>query len=764
MSATGATDTSHKFKVSLSVSGTAAGTAHRTSQAEIIISISPADAPTVATQYVTPKRMNPSDSLKITGIIGNINTVGVNCTWSVDDASINLPILASTPTLFLLMPSSIGQYVLNFALPSATLRERASFVFTLSCVPGNSVIRTSSSLLVSTNGPPLAGQFIVTPTRGLGMNTSFMFLSSKWFDEDLPLSYHYGFVSSGALMTLQSRSEISYGNSKLPVGDANLGYTLKLFAQVFDVMNAQTTVYDVAVVNSTVVSTKLLKDLISAELSNGAISVDNTKKVIGLVSSIMNNVDCSKSPNCTALNRSPCNDVANTCGVCVSNRFTSSDEGHSSNSPCIRVTTLQNSVSSSSSAGTLEPTSCLKHTDCWGWQQCVRRSCISPEKLCQGNCSGHGSCKFQDEQSFAQIKTCKVGDASCVAYCECNSKPVRYSGSTCSKTHEDMKASQALRGQLLLGLKNLTKSEDLSPETASSWISNLGSITGKTDEISSQAVDTVGQVLSNVVSSMEKAKMIIPTKSAAILMDSLSNNIIIAKNTDKASAARRRRLSGSDGLSAGGVIANYSNGFPEYLKKPMDMISRFGELMASDMVVTVLITHSTVMYQILTVPICIEQVPGQPPISYTKSQFRLTTAVLDHSAPIVNVSVVIPQTTAELALNRPTPKLELSVPSAASSSTMTIKAVVLSNTLFDNAAMLSNVVHVSSCAVAPGGSASRRLSSDKPTSIKVVLPNNNPSSLKALNSTVTKPFELSCVEGRESSLSKTCPLSVRYAS
>jgi len=295
--------TDYTYKISLLVSGAATEYGQRSSQAEIVISISPADAPTVSVQYVTPKRMNPSDSLKVTGTVGNVKVVDVNCTWSIDDASIDLPAVASTPIIFLLVPSSIGQSVLNFALPPATLRERASFVFTLSCIPEKNAIASSASLTVSTNGPPLSGQFSVIPVTGTALNTSFMFLSSKWFDEDLPLSYHYGFVAAGSLVTLQSRSEISYGNSTLPVGDASLDFSLQLFAQVFDVMNAQTVVYKTVTVRKTIVSTKRLNDLISTELSSGASSVDNTKKVIGLVSSMLNTVDCSKSPNCTALNR-----------------------------------------------------------------------------------------------------------------------------------------------------------------------------------------------------------------------------------------------------------------------------------------------------------------------------------------------------------------------------------------------------------------------------------------------------------------------------
>ena len=200
-----------------------------------------------------------------------------------------------------------------------------------------------------------------------------------------------------------------------------------------------------------------------------------------------------------------------------------------------------------------------------------------------GNCSGHGSCKFQDAQSLVVVKSCKVGDASCIAYCVCNSK---YGGSTCSKTLEDMKASQSVRGQLLLGLNNLTKTEDLSPEIATSWFSNLGAITSNTDEISSKAAGTVGKVLSSVVSRMEEANMAIPPKSMAVLMDSLDNNVIIAKQADI--QTRRMRLSSSSFIATATITAgNSSNTFPDYLKKPLDMVNRYGSIIVNDMVVHV---------------------------------------------------------------------------------------------------------------------------------------------------------------------------------
>ena len=148
-----------------------------------------------------------------------------------------------------------------------------------------------------------------------------------------------------------------------------------------------------------------------------------------------------------------------------------------------------------------------------------------------------------------------------------------------------------------------------------------------------------------------------------------------------------------------------------------------------------------------------------------KSLFRLTTVVLDHSAPLVNESVEIPQTVFELAVNKPAPLLEISAPESASSdSSFALKAVVLSNNLFDNAAMLSSILHVSVAAARPSSSgatpggltSSRRLSSADQSSFKVVLQNNKPLSSAISNTTQPKIFALTCKAGIVTSLNKTC--------
>lgn len=49
------------------------------------------------------------------------------------------------------------------------------------------------------------------------MNTSFLFSTYSWYDEDLPLQYEFSFLdySNNINMTLKSKSELSYSLSIL---------------------------------------------------------------------------------------------------------------------------------------------------------------------------------------------------------------------------------------------------------------------------------------------------------------------------------------------------------------------------------------------------------------------------------------------------------------------------------------------------------------------------------------------------------------------
>ena len=56
-------------------------------------------------------------------------------------------------------------------------------------------ISTSASISVTTNGP-LLGSVQVNPTTGMELLDIFHFRAFNWEDDDLPLSYGFGYYST----------------------------------------------------------------------------------------------------------------------------------------------------------------------------------------------------------------------------------------------------------------------------------------------------------------------------------------------------------------------------------------------------------------------------------------------------------------------------------------------------------------------------------------------------------------------------------------
>ena len=61
-----------------------------------------------------------------------------------------------------------------------------------------------------------------------------------------------------------------------------------------------------------------LSNIVSAGSEEASINTDDLRQNLAYSSSLMNQVDCSNSPNCSALHRKVCSSLANTCGTCIS--------------------------------------------------------------------------------------------------------------------------------------------------------------------------------------------------------------------------------------------------------------------------------------------------------------------------------------------------------------------------------------------------------------------------------------------------------------
>ena len=83
-------------------------------------------------------------------------------------------------------------------------------------------------------------------------------------------------------------------------------------------------------------------------------STDRTRQSITFGSSLLNQVDCTKTPNCSLLNRKNCYSTPNTCGDCLNDNF--AGVSGDSNGKCVSLISMNGECSGS--------TICLTSKDC----------------------------------------------------------------------------------------------------------------------------------------------------------------------------------------------------------------------------------------------------------------------------------------------------------------------------------------------------------------------------------------------------------------
>jgi len=174
-----------------------------------------------------------------------------------------------------------------------------------------------------------------------------------------------------------------------------------------------------------------LTSLTASRLSDAiqTYDIDKIYQVIGGVTGSLNNGNCSVAPNCTALNRSPCTSVKNTCGPCLSGYL---GLAGNANTACAASKNFRNIGESCSSSRI-----CISNL-------CVRGRCTSSAKECPHNCSGAGTCLFYDANG-ERVDFCDSNSLYCQAKCTCNG--TRY-GRECSLSYASYESQRTLRSTL----------------------------------------------------------------------------------------------------------------------------------------------------------------------------------------------------------------------------------------------------------------------------------------------------------------------------
>jgi hypothetical protein len=486
----------------------------RVSSVSVRVRVLPSESPEVSVLSLVGTRINPFQKLKLLGEIMSPSRSGGVASWSVDDGSIFL--VAGSLSEISKTWSSSGstsslsnvKTVMSLVLSPDSLPQQSRLVFTLSCEL-SSGLSSSSSIVITTNSPPLPGVYLASPSRGgRMMETEYEFVSSGWedVDLDLPLTYEFSFQSfSGAgsssssvgsspstYLVHRSRLELSYSSSKLPRGlssDDNEGVSeLSTRVRVFDTVDGRSEAYASVEVLALELSSTEVRALLLTSLSVSEGNVDEMTKSIGLGSAVLNSVNCSGSPECAVeLNRMPCSSTVGTCGECLSGYL--GERGHA-NSRCVSQSVLQSQSTSRlrsrrrqlGSGGNLDQRNsqarCTADSDCDvdQWEVCSKesRECVSRPKSCPNNCSGVGACVFvSSHDSTVRVSECSVLDVDCESLCECGPG---FNGLSCESTQEDFESALDSRHLLVEGLARLSALQDVSVSSVQSWIAGLSSM------------------------------------------------------------------------------------------------------------------------------------------------------------------------------------------------------------------------------------------------------------------------------------------------
>eukprot|EP01039_Chlorochromonas_danica_P011284 gene11284-12586_t len=426
-----------------------------------------------------------------------------NASWLVDDPNLDVDSMVS-PAYTKAIPANHLTYV-NLHLSSYSLVGGSAYVFTLSCrllsegstrrrlVATDTGSNSSVSIHITTNSPPLDGRLHTSPLSGYALNTSFLISTDMWVDVDLPLSYTFSFLSSvsggsGTYLPLTTKSEVNTITAIL-ASASGLSSSTNVSVIAEDSHNASSGRVQ-SKVQFLPVSASALNSLASSLLSQkGSLSVDELQNVVSVVTSVVNIVDCSASPNCSSLHRGSCQSTANTCGPCYSGYLSTGSDG-SDNSVCLSQTAIANPSSGHST--------CMSSSSCASWQYCNASSfCADSSKSCSSpTCSSHGSCRYISSSTSQAVSSCSLISSSCVAVCKCVDG---YAGADCSLTASELAAQQALRSQLLDGLSTIISKTDSDASSVTNAAASLSAIVRDQYDVSANSSSQVSNIAQNIV-------------------------------------------------------------------------------------------------------------------------------------------------------------------------------------------------------------------------------------------------------------------------
>jgi hypothetical protein len=602
----------------------------RTANGQVTISVLSEQAPIVTVTSSQSGKVIVSNKLVLQGLVSTVSDC--NAIWSISDPTIDLTSVSSVPPSKALTSTS----VMYLSIAPHSLPISTSLSFSLSCTSIESGSSSFAAVTILTNGPPSPGQCQLDTYSGIELSTTFMLSASGWIDADVPIYYEFGFVSPavGTNLVVQSKSQLTFAQSTLPAGLASNNYSLTTTFQIFDSLGSSSYEYvvmQVLDVNQNLSDVNYLTTKLLAQASGNA---DSLKQTISVVSSTVINVNCTGSPNCTALNRYDCAATANTCGSCFSGDYVGISGD--SNEVCVSTEDAFMFYSGFSSAAGQR---CSVDADCGNsWFICNIQSqtCTVPTKSCMSNCSNGGDdCVYVAMGSLEVVPECLVSDPSCKAQCRCSTGLY---GADCSLSETDLRLQQDTSYQLLDALVQVADLELLDTAAANFRTNSLVSLTSNPDLVAAVAAELAYNMSYALLSAAADGDSVVAT-SAVDVISAVIDNIFEATTTTTDS---RRLTTVTSTMSAGSMLDQLATAYTSQL------------------------------------------VAGQDAQSVVMTNFRLVASITPTAG---NLSVSLPQTSLEVLANFSTSLLMVTSPSAGS--TIGVTAVPLhllgSNLSYSNA-------------------------------------------------------------------------------
>eukprot|EP00960_Hanusia_phi_P035005 751415-Hanusia_phi.AAC.2 len=204
--------------------------------------LAPVSIPHVQITSELKLKYNVNEKIRLTGLIfaSPSNSVDmVETSWSIDPPTANIQSAATVQVDPNRYSTGVARGTVSLVLdPGTLLASQDKYSITL--LGTFAGLTSTASVDIVVNRPPSLGDFRVSPSSGIAMQTQFAFEAPFWDDEDLPLSIEFGFVdyrkTSNNLVQLNSKSEEIRLLTILPKGNSNL----QVYCLVTDALGAVT--------------------------------------------------------------------------------------------------------------------------------------------------------------------------------------------------------------------------------------------------------------------------------------------------------------------------------------------------------------------------------------------------------------------------------------------------------------------------------------------------------------------------------------------